>query len=312
MIHDICPTDLLVKERRGSLSAGERSRLRAHLATCESCRGWQRLGRDFAQVPESASHDTLIAERIIARALWSPEAQPYRAATSIGSRSRRRFGWFLLAALGSTAAAAAATWPMVSRRLDPPLVGHAIVRNPQTTSSAEPARSQTPKAADSPSISAALEPASASASPSTKAESAALPRTSRAVHSPTVTGETALTLYREANQARRRGEASRAIALFRLLQQTFPRSEESRLSHVALGSALLEAGQTRDSLRQYDRYLGTAGSRSLAAEAMYGRARALFAVGNREAERDAWQKLQAEYPSSPYDAQARRRLRALE
>jgi TolA-binding protein len=81
---------------------------------------------------------------------------------------------------------------------------------------------------------------------------------------------------------------------------------------VALGGALLESGAAREALQQFDRYLASSGNKSLAAEALYGRARAMGALHNRTEERAAWLRLTQEFPRSPYSATATRRLQSLE
>ncbi|WP_437308947.1 tetratricopeptide repeat protein [Sorangium sp. So ce388] len=137
------------------------------------------------------------------------------------------------------------------------------------------------------------------------------PRGPRAAASSASPAPTAEQLFREANEARRAGSAQRAIELYRALQKGFARSPEATLSLVSLGSLLLNSGSPAAALAQFDRYLGTAGARPLAVEALYGRGRALRALGRSADEAQSWRRLLREHPSSPYVEHARRRLAEL-
>ncbi|WP_437534054.1 tetratricopeptide repeat protein [Sorangium sp. So ce726] len=122
---------------------------------------------------------------------------------------------------------------------------------------------------------------------------------------------TAEQLFREANDARRAGSSRRAIELYRALQKGFASSPEATLSLVSLGGLLLQTGSPAVALAQFDRYLGVAGSRPLAVEALYGRGRALRALGRAGDEAQTWRRLLREHPGSPYVEHARRRLAEL-
>ncbi|WP_437877563.1 tetratricopeptide repeat protein [Sorangium sp. So ce513] len=122
---------------------------------------------------------------------------------------------------------------------------------------------------------------------------------------------TAEQLFREANDARRAGSTQRAIELYRALQRRFAGSPEATLSLVSLGSLLLDGGSSGAALAQFDRYLGVAGARPLAVEALYGRGRALRALGRPGDEAQTWRRMLREHPSSPYAEHARRRLAEL-
>jgi outer membrane protein assembly factor BamD (BamD/ComL family) len=126
---------------------------------------------------------------------------------------------------------------------------------------------------------------------------------------PRVARESAGELLERANRARRAGETPQAIALFRELTQRHGGSAEARLAEVRLGNLLLERGQSRAALAEFDRHLARGGG--LAPEALYGRARALGALGDRAAESKAWAALVRDYPGSPYVGFAERRLKAL-
>ncbi|WP_437816449.1 tetratricopeptide repeat protein [Sorangium sp. So ce1078] len=128
---------------------------------------------------------------------------------------------------------------------------------------------------------------------------------------PSSSASTAEQLFREANDARRAGSSRRAIELYRSLQKSFAASPEATLSLVSLGSLLLNTGSPAAALAQFDRYLGVAGARPLAVEALYGRGRALRALGRSADEAQSWRRLLREHPGSPYVEHARRRLAEL-
>ncbi|WP_437716425.1 tetratricopeptide repeat protein [Sorangium sp. So ce448] len=86
---------------------------------------------------------------------------------------------------------------------------------------------------------------------------------------------------------------------------------EATLSLVSLGGLLLHNGSPAAALAQFDRYLGVAGPRPLAVEALYGRGRALRALGRAGDEAQTWRRLLREHPGSPYVEHARRRLAEL-
>jgi TolA-binding protein len=138
------------------------------------------------------------------------------------------------------------------------------------------------------------------------APAVAAPRAS-AVHT-RATATSATALLRQASDARRAGDAERAIVLYRRLKREFGASPEAVLSTVPLGRLLLQAGSARAALAEFDRYLAAAPSGTLVPEALYGRARALGELGDRSGERSAWQRLTAEFPGSAYAPLGRRRL----
>jgi tetratricopeptide (TPR) repeat protein len=119
---------------------------------------------------------------------------------------------------------------------------------------------------------------------------------------------TAAALLRQAGEARRAGDAERALALYGRLQREFPGLAEATLSEVPLGSLLLERGREREARVHIDRYLDAAPRGVLVAEALYGRARALAALGERSEEQQTWQRLLREFPTSAYAPLARRRV----
>ncbi|WP_437591699.1 tetratricopeptide repeat protein [Sorangium sp. So ce1000] len=241
-------------------------------------------------------------------------------------RVRRPAGWtrsaWLYAAaavlVAGTAAAAAALVQLhpaaevrsSARSLDPSLRAAVARRRAAALPGAAPSDGgaapalAAPASAPAPADAASLE----LASPAPKPRDAA--RGPSAAPSPTAPA-TAEQLFREANDARRAGSSRRAIELYRALQKGFATSPEATLSLVSLGGLLLNAGSADAALAQFDRYLGVAGSRPLAVEALYGRGRALRALGRTGDEAQTWRRLLREHPGSPYVEQARRRLAEL-
>jgi outer membrane protein assembly factor BamD (BamD/ComL family) len=117
-------------------------------------------------------------------------------------------------------------------------------------------------------------------------------------------------LFAQANQARRGGDAGRASTLYRALEGQYPGSAEAELSRVTLATLLLDSGDPSHALLEFERYLAGP-SRTLEAEALVGRARALQRLGRTSEERLAWQEVNQRFPRSVYARQAAERLTAL-
>jgi TolA-binding protein len=153
-----------------------------------------------------------------------------------------------------------------------------------------------------------LPSASGSAEPSESAASLAVKAAApQALHPPA----TAAQLFRKANDARRLGQAPHAIQLYRTLQRDFPSSAEAALSQVSLGGLLLNRASAGAALEQFDHYLAASPGAGLAAEALYGRARALQALARHSEEKRTWEQLLSRFPGCPYRETARRRLSEL-
>jgi TolA-binding protein len=281
-----CRSELVIRARRGDLSPAELAALDAHLDLCASCRGTRQLGADFDQVAVLQTEDGERIARLseVARQ-WalSQKGMPVRV-----GRARSRVALALVAACTLlVAAGASGAWAVYKARR----VGEVGVAPPV-------AAPQTPAApVVAPKVAVAPAPVAVEA-----------PVPVQQVSRP-VARESASELLERANRARRAGETQQAIGLFRELTQRYVGSGEARLAEVRLGNLLLERGQARAALAEFDRHLARGGS--LAPEALYGRARSLGALGDRGAEQKAWAALVRDYPGSPYVGFAERRLKAL-
>jgi tetratricopeptide (TPR) repeat protein len=105
---------------------------------------------------------------------------------------------------------------------------------------------------------------------------------------------------------RDRNRVDESIAVFRKLQQFFPKTRESRISFAVAGRMLLDRGRFSQALVQFDQHLAYRGEASQ--EAMAGRATALGQMGRLSAERETWQRLLDSYPGTVYASEARERL----
>jgi TolA-binding protein len=269
-----CRGELLARARRGVASDAERTALEAHLGTCPACRLADDITHDFDAAGEADVADSQRIRRIAAAAERHVQARrsPLRRL-----RATRRI---LLAAaavlvVGGAAAAASSFWPSrVEVSVVSPTAPVAAVPSPRLAAPA-----------------AAPAPAAPLPAPSRPAPAAG-----------------ASELYRAANEARRSGDAGRAIRLYEELQRTYPQSAEAGLATVSLGRLLLAGGSAAAALRQFDRCLASSAASRLGAEALYGRALALQALGRQREESATWQRLLAAYPNSAYATHARRAM----
>lgn len=286
-----CRNELVARERRGELSPPERVALDAHLAQCTSCRLSRLLGRDFEAEATLEPDDGGRIARLSATAeRWAAGS----SRTVPLKRRRARIALFAIAAALAAVGASAArgTWSEMFGE-----------RESKTLPAAPPHEK------------APVERATAPARPTTDAKVEAND-TVREEREPKkrvepASSDSAASLFQDASSARRDGNADRAIALYRRLQNEFPSSPEAGLSALPLGGLLLDRGEARSALSQFDRHVKSAQSGRLLPEALYGRGRALAALGNRSEERRTWTRLLEQYPESPYSGHARRRLTEL-
>ena len=96
-------------------------------------------------------------------------------------------------------------------------------------------------------------------------------------------------------------------SLYAELIRSYPASNEAGVSEVALGKWSLAQGRSGDALEWFRAYQRRAPG-ALAAEALFGEARALESIGSVGAARAPWRRLLETYPDSPYARVARQRL----
>jgi TolA-binding protein len=321
-IDDECRGDLVARERRGELSGPDCLALRAHLAQCASCRLARQVFVDLDHVSGVDLRDGARIERMSTAARrWSD-----RRSRPVARRWRENRHWrtFAVAAsvllVGGTTASATVWWwrhpaSGVSLSLDPPEGAGGgrvhIQRNrhvrarPSSTALVTPP-SESPESVQGDSASAVTP----QPDPVEMSSSHVLRR--RSVHAtrPAVEGSAArpALLLRQASDARHAGDADRAAGIYRKLQQEFPDSSEAILSEVSLGGLLLDRRSPRAALGQFDGYLKASPNGVLTPEALYGRGRALAALGDRAEERRTWERLLSNFSDSAYGPLARRRL----
>lgn len=283
-----CRGDLLGRIRSGLPSAQDRAAFEAHLNSCESCRISLEVMDDFDKGGDAEPGDWARVSRMAAH-----------AAAVYGERSRapRRLarGPWALAAVAIVVAGAAVAGGALQRANKP---SASSTHAPQESLSAQPARGSEKKAR------VLLEPP---ADPPPEEIQVPLPEPPPKSTAPTGPTTTAADLYRAANDARRSGRTGEAIGAYQKLQKRFPGSAEGHASRVSLGGLLLRNGSFLAALTQFDAYLASGGGR-LAAEALFGRAQALRALGRSVDEVQDLERLVKDYPTSAYATHAKRRL----
>lgn len=288
-----CRNELVHRERRGQLSSSERLALEAHLEGCESCRLSRDVGADFDAEGELRTDDGALIERLARRATAQKRGrEPKRAraalllAAAISSllaavASAKSLGWFASADEPATVAMPASGSAPQARALEA-----REAQRPATSASVSSGASALAPLVPPP------RPASAPARPASSAASAA----------------SAAQLFRKANDARRAGDNAQAVRLYQSLQREYPASAEASLSSVSLGRLLQSQGSSAGALEQFNRYLTAVPGGPLSAEALYGKARSLAALGRTDAERQTWRELLQRFPTCPYRDSALRRL----
>ncbi len=318
------PLDLIVRARRGELSASEEQRLKQCLRSSPTLRVAHLVGSDFDRVGEVEPGDDQQVRRFVADAMrrhtnarrgWRG---PRRLVTGLlavafllsGTTALGWWhGWVRLAFLSSPEVAASASAQGTAVPVAPP----PRPRRPTAAPSADSSNKPEPEVPSVPPPSRARpEPESLARQRSTtpRLQSGSRDGSTAAFASVESDSLTAEGLFSSANQARRAGQNARAIAMFQQLQTQFPSSAEAQLSRLSLGRVWLAQGRAQQALDQFSSYLATGGP--LTEEALLGRARALAALGRLDEERAAWRTLQGRFPNSVYKVQAEERLRQLD
>jgi len=121
--------------------------------------------------------------------------------------------------------------------------------------------------------------------------------------------ETAAQVFAEANDLRRTGSDSQAIATYRKVERMFPGSPEAEQSYATLGSLMMEHGSPQEALGQFDHYIDRGGP--LLVDVLAGKASALQRLGRTTDERRTWETLLERFPKSVHAARAQARLAEL-
>lgn len=246
----------------------------AHLETCASCRLEQKWRVDFEE-PAPVAGDDELEQRLVARVLERPTVvvRPMRP-------RRTRYVVMALAAALLVGLAFAANLGRDARAPAPRNV-EAPVPPPRTPASA-------------------LVPAPTTEEPVVEKKKEPVPLPSASV------APSAEDLFTRANSARRSGNVDQALSLYRELQRTRPKSREALASRALVGRLLLDRGDARGALPEFDAYLASGGT--LGEEALAGRALALQRLGRTSEERAAWQTLLDRHPGTLHRAHAEARL----
>ena len=305
---DIHPEELLDKRAQGVLSPSEEERLDAHLARCEVCRFELALREDLSE--DVAARELAAPPQLLSQVPVATRATPSRVRRwSVASVAAAAV--FVLAAGALASIAVPRLWSPPKHVDAPTPAGTATAllakasKSPRST-----AHSVTPRS-DEPAPLAVPNEAPHTEAPHPEAPRVGAPQrtvSSRRAPSaplPAASSETdsASALFGAANRARRSGNVGLAKSLYAELQSRYPRSSEASTSRVTLGTLLLN-GDPVAALANFDAYLAS-GARSLAAEALVGRARAYRALGRRTESLRAWQEVEARFPTSVYAAEAR-------
>lgn len=299
--------DLSARSRRGELSEAEQKQLRVALDASVEARMAHRAGLEFDAEDSVLAGDEALAQRVSERLLTThPTVKP------IARRSGRRIWRFAAAGVCLTVAAAAGT-PVARNATE-------LIRELTWGSSSSPSRAVPPEPAPAPPAPAKAAPAvlpdppaEPEAEPETESAETSAPkerRVQRRKAKPSVETEEsgAATAFREASRLRREGRAAEAIQQYAALLKRYPSSPEARASEIALGMLHLGAGSPASGLRYFDRYLSTNPGGQLAADALWGKTRALAAMGRNEEARRGLELLIDRYPRSTYATAARAKL----
>ena len=300
-----CRGELLGQSRRGALTDAGRLALDAHLSACASCRLSRDVLADFDHVDVVDIHD---GARI--RALVDTARQmKVRPGTRLRARSQQRLRAAAAAAalLVCGGSASAAVWWLRHPAPPPRMDARPVVAARQTAPS--PARGSARQQ-----LAAPVAPPAEEAPPRARLlarHTGAVPLSQPSQSTGDGVRLSATALLAEAGRARGEGQLDRAASLYRRLQREFPGTPEALVSTVPLGRLLLDGGSARAALAAFDGYLHGVPRGPLVAEALYGKGRALEALGDGVEERRTWERLVTDHAGSAYAPHARHRLAAL-
>ena len=289
--------DLMVQARRLELSTEEQCRLRVALDASQENRLLQAAGRGFDEESSVRPGD----DELIARIAQRLESQA-------PTRAWRRWREPVLIAVGAMVltTAAAGAWIAAGQSSRPvqdsaPVNGRGSATTDQQTGRIGSQRPRRPIESSVRAQSSALPPERGSG-PSRVPAPRSQPTTSSA-WSASDPGQ----LFAEANQARRQGKTAQARQLYQQLQTRHPQSAEAQHAHLTLAELSLQSRTPSAALYHFRQYRGEA----LAAEALWGQARALRQLGSHVEEQQVLRRLIAQYPGSAYADAARNRLASI-
>lgn len=242
---------------------------------------WQRARLAFDEEDAALGDDSAAAERVLARLREDPPRV---------SRPRRFRPVVLFAAAAVLVVSIAGA-----------VVG--VVRSRENAPSSGPVASTLPSAAHA--IAPPLAPVAPASEPEAPSPSANAPDASLAPEPQ----QSAVELLSAAGQARRLGQNGRAIRLLERLQTRFPGSAEAQASDITLGMLRLQGGAPGVALGAFDRYLLRSPTGARAADALWGRAQALSALGRSGEAKKSLELLLSRYPNSPYTSAAQAKMR---
>ncbi len=267
-----------------------------------------RAGRAFdAQEVAGTGDDALaarMAEHAIAAARGSrAKALPLSAERSTSTKQGplarlRNRGVIVAAAVGfaATGAAAAGGYVVLSRAPAPATVTPLAVPSVKRGVPAPLRQLAGASAAAPPS-----QPSTSAEPPAYAEPPAPVDSAPARLHEKPLTPES---LFSKGNAERRAGKTTEAVGTYELLLSRFGGSSEAQMARVSLGNVLLAQGRAGQALAVFDSHLSR-GSQ-LGAEALYGKARALRALGKPSEEREVWKILATKYPDSIYARSAQR------
>jgi hypothetical protein len=257
---------------------------------CASCRLSRDVLADFDHVDVVDIHDGARIRALVdtARQMKAHSGTRIRAARS---QQRLRFAAAAAALLVGGGSASATVW-WLRQPAPPPAVASppaVAARQPAPAPAREPARQHLAAPVATP-----AEAAPPRARLLARHAGAAQPSSGDGVR------PSATALLAEAGRARGEGQLDRAASLYRRLQREFPGTPEALVSTVPLGRLLLDGGSARAALAAFDGYLRGMPRGPLVAEALYGKGRALEALGDGVEERRTWERLVTEHAGSAY------------
>lgn len=295
--------DLLVLARRGDLDPAEERQLRLAVEGSVELQLLHQAGCEFDRESPVMPGDEALLERLAMRV---DQRAP---------RARRRYRIAAWAAAGVIAAGsvAAATWVAAGHRSDADRDSGSGSREPSArpVSGARTAPRPDPISASSPDRPAPPAPSagpSSSRPPLSRVPGRKHPPDPRSEDSDTDLAPNpsnpAGTLFARANRARSDGREAAAMKLYSRLLERYSGTAEAQQARLTVGEFELQRGRPDRALALFAHY----GNGPLAAEALWGQARAYRALGRAAQERTALERLVEGFPQAPCSTAARKRL----